>query len=87
MPVLTDVGAHNLAKHNGVTPLYIASHNGHLEVVRFLCAAGADPEDLAQNGMTPLSVAQSKGHTTVLRQLQWAADTRRRACCLGSFAL
>ena len=32
------------ANKNGATPLLVASQHGHLEVVQFLCHAGADKE-------------------------------------------
>jgi ankyrin repeat protein len=32
----------NVARNDGVTPLYVAAHNGHAEVVTMLGVAGAD---------------------------------------------
>ena len=46
------------------TPLFVASWNGRLEVVRLLSDAGADKDIAMQGGATPLFVAS--------RQLQEA---------------
>ncbi len=63
--VRTDVVEQLLWKHavlsaaevDGHTPLYIAPHQGHLEVIRFLCDAGAEKNQAMTDGATPLYLA------------------------------
>ena len=51
----------------GATPLFIASQNGHLEVVLSLLSdAGADKDIAMQGGGTPLSIASQSGHLEVV---------------------
>ena len=47
------------------TPLLVASRNGDVDVVRFLCKIGADRDIQTKNG-TPFSIAEHKGHLDVL---------------------
>ena len=54
---------------DGCTPLVAAASNGHLEVVRFLCEAGADKDKPMQDGATPLFIAAYQGHLEVVRFL------------------
>ena len=55
---LIEAGADvNKAKDDGVTPLYIATCNGHEAVVRALIEAGADVNKAKDNGVTPLFIA------------------------------
>ena len=53
----------------GRTSLCIASHQGHLEVVRFLCDSGAGKNLAMTDGCTPPYVASRRGHLEVLRFL------------------
>jgi|GEM_PF-1931196 len=48
-----------IACHDGWTPLHLAAHYGHLEIVQALFAAEADPEAIAKNPIrnTPLCAA------------------------------
>ena len=48
----------------GQTALLLASHQGHLKLVRFLLKAGADPNAAAKDGATPLIAAASGGAHT-----------------------
>jgi ankyrin repeat protein len=51
------------------TALYQAAGRGHLEAVRLLLEAGADPELTDSGGGTPLMEAAGRGHPEVLRLL------------------
>ena len=63
----------NQAKNNGSTPLYIASRNGHTELVKLLLAApGIDVNQAANDGWTPLWSASVNGHTEIVELLKAA---------------
>ena len=69
---LVDSGADvNAAKtDDGVTPVYVAAQEGHLEVVRALVDAGADVNSArTTDGATPVFVAAQNGHLEVVRAL------------------
>ena len=55
----------NRRTNSGETPLYRASWEGHLEVVRALLAAGADVNKSNDYGQTPLSRALAHDHTQI----------------------
>src|SRR3990167_6100969 len=65
----------NIANRNGHTPLYWASHQGHLEVVKELLSApgnGVDPNIANKDCKTPLYWASRRGHLEVVRELLFA---------------
>ena len=59
----------NVRNKYGVTPLLMASQNGHAEVVKLLLAAKADVNAAMTNGVTPLFIASEKGHTEIVKLL------------------
>ena len=63
------------ARNSGSTPLFIASQNGHVEVVRMLVEQGADIH-LSWRGQTPLQTARQWSHTEIARLLELAAQVQ-----------
>ena len=57
------------ANNSGVTPLWIAAHNGHLKIVRFLVEVGAAKDQANNSGVTPLWIAAHNGHLMIVRFL------------------
>ena len=70
-----DANMEIVAGDTKTTPLYIASHNGHLPVAKALLQGGADVDKAADGGFTPLYTASEHGHVhVVLALLQSGAD-------------
>ena len=59
----------NQGDNDGVTPLYVASENGHLEIVKFLIASGGSVNEGDKDGITPLMIASNYGHFEVVKVL------------------
>ena len=55
---------------NGVTPLYAACQNGHVDAARLLLARGADIEAKTAWNDTPLDIAKREGHKAVVALLE-----------------
>lgn len=53
----------------GYTPLHVASHFGHVNMVRFLIQNGADVNAINSHGYTPLHQAAQQGHTLIVNLL------------------
>ena len=54
------------------TALWIASHEGHAEVVKLLLAAKADVTPKAKDGKTALGIAKHEEHKEVVKLLEKA---------------
>jgi ankyrin repeat protein len=63
----------NLAKADGVTPVYLAAMGGHLDCVRALMAVGADLNAQCEDGYTALDVALKEGRLDCARELEGRA--------------
>lgn len=57
----------------GVSPLYIACHEGHIECVRLLLEAKADTEKAVEGGATPLYIATQKYYSEIIDLLLQSA--------------
>eukprot|EP00740_Mantoniella_antarctica_P021007 CAMPEP_0198679328 /NCGR_PEP_ID=MMETSP1468-20131203/2517_1 /TAXON_ID=1461545 /ORGANISM="Mantoniella sp, Strain CCMP1436" /LENGTH=69 /DNA_ID=CAMNT_0044417869 /DNA_START=14 /DNA_END=220 /DNA_ORIENTATION=+ len=68
-----------MAADNGVTPLQMATQNGHLTVVKVLLEAGADANKALNDGFTPLQVAAQCGHPAVVKVLLEAGADANKA--------
>ena len=72
---------------DGVTALILASENGHQEVARLLCEAGADKDKARQGGATALIWASIIGHLELARLLCEAGADKDKARQDGVTAL
>lgn len=65
----------------GWSALHYAALEGHSEVVRALCAAGARISTADNEGRPPLALAAQEGHSLLVRQMieQHCADVDQRA--------
>ena len=71
----------------GMTPLIIASRNGHLALVRYLVEQGADMENTDNHLWTPLIGASDSGHLEVVRYLLEQGANRDKASIGGRTSL
>lgn len=53
----------------GYSPLHVAAHFGHVNMVRFLLNHGADVNAVNSHGYTPLHQAAQQGHTLIVNLL------------------
>ena len=63
----------------GVTPLFVASENGHHQAVDALLTAGADKDAPNNAGWTPLHLASQNGHHQVVEALLLAGANKDAA--------
>src|SRR6266571_5061723 len=59
-------------------PIHFAVREGHLEAVRVLLEAGADPAAVALSGESLITVARDRGHEAVARLLEEVRAERGR---------
>ena len=72
---------------DGVTALIIACEEGHLEVARLLCEAGADKDKAMQDGATALILVSASRHLEVARLLCEAGADKDKTTQDGATAL
>ncbi|NCA28384.1 MAG: ankyrin repeat domain-containing protein [Proteobacteria bacterium] len=52
-----------------ITPIYIASQNGHIEAIETLAGLGADVNKANKYGLTPVYIASQNGHIKAIETL------------------
>ena len=57
-----------------MTPILIASENGHIDIVKFLASKVDDPNPPNNGGITPIHVATFHGHTEIVKFLATKID-------------
>ncbi len=60
-------------KPDGVTPLWVASEKGHVEIVKLLIANGANinlKANINGKSFTPLEIARKNSHTRIIDTLK-----------------
>ena len=77
----------NLTNNDGFTALMLGSSGGHVEMVRFLLAAGVDKNSTSNGGVTALMVASQEGHEEVVDLLLQSGADQELCNKLGSTAL
>jgi ankyrin repeat protein len=84
-----DVSPHQLVAdtEEAIDPLYLASQDGRLEVVKRLLASGASVDTANEQGATPLYIAACRGHAEVASTLIAAGANVKHACADGSTPL
>ena len=65
----TTQSPHEVRTHDGLSSTLLASRNGHLQILEFLLARGADPNDTEHYGGTCLMAAACYGHPECARAL------------------
>ena len=64
------VAGKDVAAEDGATALYMASQNGHSQVARLLCQAGANKDRATWEGSSPLDAALGCEHAGVVEILR-----------------
>jgi hypothetical protein len=68
--MIEELGADvNGATSDGTTPVYVACHIGHLDLVRYMVGLGADVKKANATGASPLFVAAQEGRLDIVRYL------------------
>lgn len=81
--VLKQGGDANDADDDGYSALHGAAENGHLDCVRALIAAGADPHPRTRDGLTPLDLAEMEGHEEIAELLDQFPDAMEPTALCG----
>ena len=61
---------HQVITTGGMSPLYIASQNGNIDIVKILIEAGGDVHQVSNDGYTVLGASSHEGHLEIVRLLR-----------------
>ena len=65
----------NAPNKSGHTPIHLATHNGHTEIVKILAPLVDNPNAPDVGGMTPIYLAALKGHKEIVKILAPLTET------------
>ena len=65
-------------RNDGCTPLYGASQEGHVDVVKLILDHGADINKAPNDGVNPLDIASQRGHEEIVRMLKEYISTKQQ---------
>ena len=57
----------NAPMNNGVTPIFVATQNNHIEIVKLLINSTENPNAPDNYGRTPLNTAKFFGYTEIVK--------------------
>ena len=69
-PVYVDIDNPNAPCAFETTPIFIATYNGHEDIVKFLAPLTDNPNAPNKNGTTPIQIAVFKGHNGIVQILE-----------------
>ena len=52
-----------------MTPIFVASQNGHIEIVKFLVSKVENPNEPRNDGVTPIQIASQQGNIDIVEIL------------------
>jgi ankyrin repeat protein len=67
------------AHAQNATPLIVAAHAGHIEIVKLLLSKGADPLAKDNAGNTALDHARHKSFVAIVTELELAVEVATKA--------
>ena len=59
----------NAPNNDGITPIFIAAQNNHIEMVKLLMKSTENPNAPRNGGATPITIASQNNHLEIVKLL------------------